>query len=122
LIKDRRACSRFFSAAVSALDRYRVVINKPAPTGKVTLAMDFKCDGGGMAKGGTDTVGERQEDWRRPHRKTTPSNTGSSRKGHRRDTGRRSTSVCAPFKFTGRLGKVMIDLKTESGAVGRALQ
>jgi hypothetical protein len=31
-------------------------------------------------------------------------------------------SYAPPFKFTGRLGKVMIDLKTESGAVGRALQ
>src|SRR4029434_5391228 len=30
-----------------ALARYRVVSPEPVPTGKVTLAMDFKSDGGG---------------------------------------------------------------------------
>jgi hypothetical protein len=95
LIKDRRAHSRFFSAAVSALDRYRVVFTKPAPTGKVTLAMDFKYDGGGMAKGGTVTlpangrkIGEGRVE------KTTPSNTRSSRKRtSARILARRSTSA-----------------------------
>lgn len=29
-----------------ALERYRVVSTEPVPTGKVTLAMDFKSDGG----------------------------------------------------------------------------
>jgi hypothetical protein len=47
-----------------ALDRYRVVSSEPAPTGGVTLAMDFKYDGSGMAKGGTNTARQRQEDRR----------------------------------------------------------
>jgi arylsulfatase len=39
-----------------ALERYRVESSGPLPTGKVTLAMDFKYDGGGAAKGGTMTL------------------------------------------------------------------
>jgi arylsulfatase len=36
-----------------ARDRYRVESSEPVPIGKVTLAMDFTYDGGGMGKGGT---------------------------------------------------------------------
>jgi hypothetical protein len=39
-----------------ALDRYRVVSTEPVSTCKATLVMDFKYDGGGMAKGGTLTL------------------------------------------------------------------
>jgi arylsulfatase A-like enzyme len=35
-----------------ALERYRIVSAEPLSTGKITLAMGFKYDGGGTAKGG----------------------------------------------------------------------
>src|SRR6185295_5323804 len=37
-------------------ERYRITSTEDVPTGKVTLAFDFKYDGGGMGKGGTITL------------------------------------------------------------------
>jgi arylsulfatase len=97
-----------------ALERYRVVSTEPVPTGKVTLAMDFKSDGGGMAKGGTITlfangrkIGEGRVE------KTTPFKY-SLYEGQ--DIGEDSGSpidfsYTPPFKFTGKLGRVTVELK-----------
>src|SRR5204863_8700882 len=97
-----------------ALDRYRVVSSEPLPTGKVTLAMDFKSDGGGMAKGGTMTltangrkIGEGRVE------KTTPFKY-SLYEGQ--DVGEDSGSpidfsYTPPFKLTGKLDRVTVELK-----------
>lgn len=97
-----------------ALERYRVVSTEPLPTGKVTLAMDFKYDGGGMAKGGTITlfangnkIGEGRVD------KTTPFKYALS---EGQDIGEDSGTpvdfdYTPPFKFTGKLGQVTVELK-----------
>ena len=96
-----------------ALERYRVVSTEPVPVGEVTLAMDFKYDGG-TAEGGTITllangrkIGQGRVE------KTTPfkyslfegqdigEDTGSPV-----DFGYRP-----PFQFTGSLGKVTVELK-----------
>ena len=106
-----------------ALERYRVVSTEHVPTGKVTLAMDFKYDGGGMAKGGTITllangkkIGEGRVE------KTTPFKY-SLYEGQDigEDTGSPvDFSYKPPFKFTGKLGKVTVELKPgDAGTVGR---
>jgi arylsulfatase len=97
-----------------ALERYRVVSTEPVPTGKVTLAMDFKSDGGGMAKGGTITlsangkkIGEGRVE------KTTPFKY-SLYEGQDigEDTGSPiDFSYKPPFKFTGKLGRVTVELR-----------
>jgi Sulfatase len=97
-----------------ALERYRVVSTEPVPTGKVTLAMDFKYDGGGIAKGGTITllangkkIGEGRVE------QTTPSKY-SLFEGQDigEDTGSPvDFSYAPPFEFTGKLGKVTVELK-----------
>jgi len=97
-----------------ALERYRVVSTEPVPTGKVTLAMDFKYDGGGMAKSGTITlsangrkIGEGRVE------KTTPFKY-SLFEGQDvgEDTGTPvDFSYAPPFRFGGKLGRVTVELK-----------
>jgi len=108
-----------------ALNRYRIASTEPVPVGKVTLAMDFKYDGGGIAKGGTLTllangrkIGEGRVE------KTTPFKY-SLFEGQ--DIGEDAGSpidfsYAPPFAFTGKLGTVTIELKPEAGSGGRALQ
>jgi arylsulfatase len=96
------------------LERYRVVSTEPVPAGKVTLALDFTYDGGGMAKGGTMTllangrkIGEGRVD------KTTPFKY-SLFEGQDvgEDTGTPvDFSYTPPFTFTGKLGRVTVELK-----------
>ena len=97
-----------------ALERYRVVSTEPVPTGKVTLAMDFKYDGDGTAKGGTITllangrkIGEGRVE------KTTPFKYALAEgQDIGEDTGSPiDFSYTPPFKFTGKLGKVTVELK-----------
>jgi arylsulfatase len=107
-----------------ALARYRVVSTEPVPTGKVTLAMDFRYDGGGMGKGGTVTllangrkIGEGLVE------KTTPFKY-SLFEGQDigEDTGSPvDFSYIPPFKFAGKLHRVTVELRPE-GAGGRALR
>jgi arylsulfatase len=97
-----------------ALERYRIVSTEPVPTGKVTLAMDFKYNGGGEANGGTivllangKKIGEGRVD------KTTPFKY-SLYEGQDigEDTGSPvDFSYSPPFKFAGKLGKVTVELK-----------
>jgi arylsulfatase len=97
-----------------ARDRYRVESSEPVPTGKITLAMDFKYDGGGMGKGGTLSllvngrkVGETRVE------KTTPFKYALSEgQSISEDTGSPvDFSYTPPYKFTGKLGKVTVELK-----------
>jgi len=97
-----------------ARDRYRVESSEPVPSGKVTLAMDFKYDGGGMGKGGTlsllvngKKVGETHVD------KTTPYKYALSEgQSIGEDAGSPvDFSYTPPFKFTGKLGTVTVELK-----------
>ena len=106
-----------------ALERYRVVSTEPVPIGKVTLAMEFKYDGGGTAKGGTITllangrkIGEGRVE------KTTPFKYALAEgQDIGEDTGSPiDFSYSPPFNFTGKLGKVTVDLKPgDTGTVGR---
>jgi arylsulfatase A-like enzyme len=96
------------------LERYRAVSTENVPTGKVTLTFDFKYDGGGMGKGGTITllangkkIGEVRVD-------KTAGFKYSLYEGQ--DIGEDSGSpvdfdYTPPFKFTGKIQKVTLDLK-----------
>ena len=97
-----------------ALESYRVVSSEAVPTGKVTLAMDFKYDGGGLAKGGTimllangRKIGEGRVE------KTTPFKY-SLFEGQDigEDTGSPvDFSYAPPFRFTGKLDRVTVDIR-----------
>jgi arylsulfatase A-like enzyme len=97
-----------------ALETYRVTSIESVPTGQVMLAMDFKYDGGGMAKGGILTLfanGKKIGEGR--IEKTTPFKY-SLYEGQDigEDTGSPvDFSYSPPFKFTGRLGRVVVELK-----------
>jgi arylsulfatase A-like enzyme len=96
------------------LDRYRAVSTESVPTGKATLTLDFKYDGGGMSKGGTITllangkkVGEARVD-------KTAGFKYSLYEGQ--DIGEDSGSpvdfdYTPPFKFNGKIDKVTLELK-----------
>jgi len=96
------------------LERYRAVSTENVPTGKVTLTFDFKYDGGGMGKGGAITllangkkIGEVRVD-------KTAGFKYSLYEGQ--DIGEDSGSPVAfdytpPFKFSGKIQKVTVDLK-----------
>ena len=96
------------------LDRYRAVSTEKVPTGKVTLTFDFKYDGGGMGKGGMiillangKKIGEARVD-------KTAGYKYSLYEGQ--DIGEDSGSpvdfdYTPPFKFSGKIEKVTIDLK-----------
>ena len=96
------------------MKRYRAVSSENLPTGKVTLTFDFKYDGGGMGKGGTITllangkkIGETRVD-------KTAGFKYSLYEGQ--DIGEDSGSpvdfdYTPPFKFTGKIQKVTVDLK-----------
>lgn len=97
-----------------ALERYRVQSTESIPAGKVTLTLDFKYDGGGAGKGGVLTllangrkIGEERAE------KTTP-NKYSLYEGQDigEDTGSPiDFSYQPPFKFTGTINKVTVELK-----------
>jgi hypothetical protein len=96
------------------LEHYRVVSTDNVPTGKVTLNLDCKYDGGGMGKGGTITLlvnGKKVGDGRV---EKTAGFKYSLYEGQ--DIGEDSGSpvdfdYTPPCKFTGKLHKVIGDLK-----------
>jgi arylsulfatase len=98
-----------------ARDRYRVVSTDPVPAGKMMLAMDFKYDGGGMGKGGVLTllvngkkVGEGRVERTTPYKYALAEgqSIGEDAAGSPIDF-----SYTPPFKFTGKLGTVTVELK-----------
>jgi arylsulfatase len=107
-----------------ALERHRVVSTEPVPTGNVTLAMDFRYDVGGMGKGGTLTllangrkVGEGRVEKTTPFRYSLFEGQDIGE-----DTGSPiDFSYRPPFKFTGTLHKLTVELKPE-GTGGRAIK
>ena len=95
------------------VDRYKVTSTTDIPTGKVNLRMDFDYDGGGPGKGGTATLyinGKKAGEGR--IEKTIPGKFGFDAM----DVGMDLSSPVSddykpPFKFTGTLEKVTIDLE-----------
>ncbi|AYC32393.1 arylsulfatase [Pseudomonas cavernae] len=100
-------------------DHYRIVSTGTVPAGTVTLAMDFKYDGGGMGKGGTLTLYANGKKIGEGHiEKTTPFKY-STFEGQ--DIGEDSgtpveLSYTPPFKFPGTINKLVVELKPAAGA------
>jgi len=94
--------------------RFRIVSTENVPTGKVTLAMDFQYDGGGMSKGGTITLLANGRKIGTGRVDNTAGFKYSLYEGQ--DIGEDSgspvdTTYAPPFKFTGRIEKVTVELK-----------
>jgi arylsulfatase len=99
------------------LERYRVISTEKVPTGKVTLRFDFKYDGGGMGKGGTISLLANGKKIGEGRAEKTAGIKYSLYEGQ--DIGEDSGSpvdfsYTPPFRFTGELFKVTIDLKPET--------
>ena len=95
-------------------ERYRIVSTENVPTGKVTLALNFKYDGGGMGKGGTITLLANGKKIGTGRVDQTAGFKYSLYEGQ--DIGEDSGSpvdptYTPPFKFTGKIDKVTVDLK-----------
>jgi len=96
------------------LERYRAVSTENVPTGKVTMTFDFKYDGGGMGKGGTITLLANGKKLGEARVDKTAGFKYSLYEGQ--DIGEDSGSpvdfdYTPPFKFTGKIRKVTLDLK-----------
>lgn len=95
------------------IDRYSITSSTPVPSGKVQVRFDFNYDGNGIGKGGTGTlfinnkkVGEGRIE------KTVPGRFGVDTQDVGMDLQAPvSTAYKPPFKFTGSIEKVTIDLK-----------
>lgn len=97
-----------------ANDFYRAESSTPLPSGKVKLAMDFRYDGGGMGKGGTLTLYVNGAQVGQTHvEKTTPFKYSLSEgQSIGEDAGSPvDQRYTPPFKFTGTLGTVTVELK-----------
>jgi len=93
-------------------DHYKVTSTTNVPTGKVQLKMDFKYDGGGPAKGGTATlfINGKQAGAGRIE-KTIPGKFGFDEMDLGMDlSGPVSEDYKPPFKFSGMVEKVTIDI------------
>jgi arylsulfatase A-like enzyme len=94
--------------------RFRVVSTGNVPTGKVTLAMSFDYDGGGMSKGGTITLLANGQSIGTGRVENTAGFKYSLYEGQ--DIGEDSgspvdTTYTPPFKFTGTIDKVTVVFK-----------
>jgi arylsulfatase len=95
-------------------ERYRIVSSGNVPTGKVTLGLDFHYDGGGMGKGGTITLLANGSKIGEGRVEKTAGFKYSLYEGQ--DIGEDSGSpvdftYTPPFRFTGKIDKVTLDLK-----------
>jgi len=96
------------------LQRYTVAAPQAVPAGKATLRFDFAYDGGGMGKGGTGTLFVNGKKVATGRIEKTQFAIFSADEGADvgADEGTPVTEAYkVPFKFTGKIDKVTIDLK-----------
>lgn len=106
-----------------SIDRPTFVAEEALPKGKTELAVDFAYDGGGMGKGGTITMranGKKIAEGRLE--RTIPIQIGL---GEGLDVGMDTGTTIdftyrLPFRFTGRIRKIAIELKPEADARKKA--
>ena len=98
------------------MQRFTIAAAEPAPSGKATIRYEFAYDGGGLAKGGLGTIfvnGKKVAEGRIEH--TQPmifSADEGADVGEDGDTPVvEDYGIRAPYKFTGKINKVTIDLK-----------
>jgi arylsulfatase len=97
------------------LQRFTVTAKKPLPAGKATLRYEFAYDGGGLGKGGTGTIlvnGTKVAEGRID--RTQPLAFSGDEGGDVGEDGETPVvadyGIPAPYKFTGKIEKVTIDL------------
>ena len=96
------------------LQRYTVAAQQALPSGKVTLRLEFAYDGGGMGKGGTGTLFVNGKKVAAGRIEQTQCCAYSADEGADvgADEGTPVTEAYkVPFTFTGKIGKVTIELK-----------
>jgi arylsulfatase len=92
--------------------RTNLVSNQALPPGKSTVSLEFAYDGGGLGKGGVATIGVNGKVVGKTRLEATvPGRFGLDTFGVGSDTGSPVTDTYkAPFAFTGKIGKVAIEL------------
>lgn len=103
-----------FSYSFTNGERWRIVTKDPLPAGKQKLVMDFTYDGGGMGKGGAVSISANNKVVAQGHvGRTVPFRFSTEETlDIGEDTGTPvDLSYDVPARFTGELGKVVIDLK-----------
>ncbi|MDQ7825590.1 MAG: arylsulfatase [Candidatus Eremiobacteraeota bacterium] len=100
-----------------ALQRYDIISSCRLPAGKVTLRFEFLYDGGGLGKGGTGRLFINDRKVAEGRIEKTQPNVFSGDEGV--DVGQdgetpvvETYGIPAPYRFTGRIHKVTVDLKT----------
>ena len=101
------------------LKEYTVASTQALPAGKATIRLDFAYDGGGTGKGGTGTIFVNGQQIATGKIDQTQGNVFSADEGA--DVGSDegtavSSAYSVPFKFTGKIHKVTVDLKPMTAA------
>jgi len=103
------------------LERYTISANQPLPAGKATIRFEFAYDGDGLGKGGTGTLFVNGKQTAQGRVERTQALMFSGDEGA--DVGEdgetpvvETYGIQAPYKFTGKIDKVTIDLKEMKAA------
>jgi len=103
------------------LQRFTIAAAEPAPAGKSTIRYEFAYDGGGLAKGGLGTIfvnGRKLAEGR--IERTQPMIFSADEGADVGEDGETPVvedyGIPAPYKFTGRIAKVTVDLKEMKAA------
>jgi arylsulfatase len=98
------------------LNRFTIAAKQAVPAGKVTIRYEFAYDGGGLAKGGLGTIfvnGEKVAEGR--IERTQPMAFSGDEGADVGEDGETPVvedyGIAAPYKFTGRIAKVTVELK-----------
>ena len=98
------------------LKRFTITAKQPVPAGKATIRFEFAYDGGGLGKGGTGTLfvnGKRVAQGR--IEQTQPFIFSADEGADVGEDGEtpvvENYGIPAPYKFTGKINKITIDLK-----------
>ncbi len=95
------------------MSRYRVTSSEKLPAGKSTIRVEFKYDGGGLAKGGTVTlfVNDKEVGQGRVDKTILGRFSADETFDTGLDTGSPVSNLYqSPFKFTGTLNKIEVDV------------
>jgi arylsulfatase len=98
------------------LKRFTIAAKNPVPAGKATIRFEFAYDGGGLGKGGTGTLFVNGKKVAQGRIENTQAMIFSADEGA--DVGEDAETpvvedygIPAPYRFTGKIAKVTIDLK-----------
>jgi arylsulfatase len=103
------------------LQRFTIAGAEAVPAGKATVRYEFAYDGGGVGKGGTGTIfvnGKKVAEGRIEHTQLFFSADEGADVGEDGETPvTEDYGIAAPYKFTGKIGKVTVDIAAMKPAV-----